>query len=150
MRKILKFISVILWMFVIYYLSSQNGSESSVTSFGFTQIIYDALKTLIPNYSIDAQYFLIHYVPFIRKLAHFSEFFILGVLMLLLIKEFRSKHPYILSSILCFIYACSDEIHQLFIENRYCSFKDVMIDTCGAIIGIYICYIVYKKWKKSV
>ena len=36
----------------------------------------------------------------------------------------------------CFLYACTDELHQYFVPGRACRFKDVMIDTAGAFTGI--------------
>lgn len=36
------------------------------------------------------------------------------------------------------IYACTDEIHQLFVPGRSGQFRDVMIDSLGAFIGILI------------
>jgi VanZ family protein len=38
-----------------------------------------------------------------------------------------------------FLYACSDEIHQHFVDGRVAAFKDVLIDTAG---GICSCLIV--------
>ena len=42
------------------------------------------------------------------------------------------------------LYACTDEIHQLFIQGRAGQLKDVLIDTIGSLTGIYI-YKVVKK-----
>ena len=47
---------------------------------------------------------------------------------------------------LSFLYACSDEFHQFFIAGRSAQFTDVMIDTCGALIGQTLSHISIKKW----
>jgi VanZ family protein len=36
---------------------------------------------------------------------------------------------------LAFLYAMTDEFHQLFTPGRTASFSDVLIDTCGAMLG---------------
>ena len=45
-----------------------------------------------------------------------------------------------------FLYACSDEMHQLFIGGRAGQFTDVLIDTCGGCLTI-IFYDVLTKLK---
>ena len=148
MRKMIKYCTVVLWMGLISFLSFQNGDVSTVTSSGVSWMIYHFIKTLIPSISISVDDFVLQYMPFIRKMAHFGEFLILGVLIFLLIIEYKTKRPHILSIVICFVYAIFDEIHQYFVPNRYCSLKDIMIDTSGAIVGILLCYTIYKKWKK--
>lgn len=39
---------------------------------------------------------------------------------------------------LCILYSCTDEFHQLFINGRSGSFRDVLIDTIGILIGTYL------------
>jgi len=40
--------------------------------------------------------------------------------------------------LLSFLYACSDEFHQTFVPGRAGQFKDVLIDTAGALIGLIV------------
>ena len=40
-----------------------------------------------------------------------------------------------------YLYATSDEFHQMFSNGRTASPKDVCIDTLGVLFGIGICYI---------
>lgn len=85
----------------------------------------------------------------IRKLAHFTEFAVLGVISYLNIKDlFKNRHV-IFSLIFCALYAASDEIHQLFVPGRYCAVLDMGIDTCGALLGILLMHLISKKWKKD-
>ncbi|MBE5874320.1 MAG: VanZ family protein, partial [Lachnospiraceae bacterium] len=35
--------------------------------------------------------------------------------------------------------AAADEIHQLFVPDRWGSFADVLLDTCGGAFGVLIC-----------
>ena len=41
-------------------------------------------------------------------------------------------------SLICFLYACSDEIHQSFISGRDGNFLDVIIDSIGYLFGIFL------------
>ena len=42
----------------------------------------------------------------------------------------------------CFLYACSDELHQHFTPGRACMFTDVLIDTGGALTGMLMSLII--------
>jgi VanZ family protein len=86
--------------------------------------------------------------PF-RKVMHLSEYTILCILMINALYQsgLRNKKLYLISIFLCFIYACTDEIHQLY-RARTGEFKDVLIDTLGALIGIIICLIINKIYTK--
>jgi len=80
------------------------------------------------------------------SLAHFSIYFLLGFISSSLLKEFNFslKKIIYISLIFCFLYACSDELHQLFISDRYGSINDVFIDFSGAFFGSLIYnYIIY-------
>jgi len=85
----------------------------------------------------------------IRKLAHLFEFFILGVLMINYLKNYNIKNYILISIAICFIYACTDEIHQLFIPGRDGNIKDIFIDTIGSFIGI-MSYKYCKKYTKMI
>lgn len=72
-----------------------------------------------------------------RKLAHFTEYFILGILVLLTFTSFDNKNIYLMI-LFCFLYAYTDEIHQLFVLGRDGNFIDVLIDTSGSICSIIL------------
>ena len=52
-------------------------------------------------------------------------------------KEYNIKDTIIVSLLICIIYALTDEIHQLFIVNRSCELRDVLIDMIGVLIGYF-------------
>lgn len=81
----------------------------------------------------------------VRKTAHFSIYTCLGALLYTFSKTFKGKEKAkVFASIaLAFLYACSDELHQHFVPGRSCEFRDVCIDTCGAIFGILIVFLIY-------
>jgi VanZ family protein len=68
----------------------------------------------------------------LRKGAHMSEYAILGVLLL---RALGRELPALAVGI---GYAISDEIHQHFVRGRHASPVDVLIDTIGLAIGVFI------------
>ena len=70
----------------------------------------------------------------LRKLAHFTEFALLGACLCWLATMLGTKFPI---PLLCgFLVACTDEIIQCFIPDRGPAFTDVLIDTAGVAVGI--------------
>ena len=48
------------------------------------------------------------------------------------------------------LYAATDEIHQLFVPNREGKFADVIIDTAGALLGIFLVWFIGRVSRKFV
>lgn len=80
----------------------------------------------------------------VRKMAHFSVYTCLGILLYLFMKTFEisNRKKVLISIALAFLYACSDEIHQLFVGGRSGEFRDVCIDSCGAGFGVCLVWII--------
>ncbi|MBS6025319.1 MAG: VanZ family protein [Paeniclostridium sordellii] len=131
----------IIWMGLIYYMSNQPATISSSQSGGFINmlsnlpIIGNTIKELM---KIGIAEFLI------RKSAHMFLYFMLAILIYMVFKNINNIKVYIYSLTGCFIYACTDEIHQLFITGRSGEFKDVLVDTLGAIIGLLLVFMINK------
>lgn len=134
---------------MIFMLSHQPGADSTVTSNGVAVLIFNILNYIFKNIGMSEEVFLVRYIPIIRKLAHFTEFAILGILLESSLHDYKIKNTISISVLVGFIYACSDEIHQLFVVNRYCSFNDVMIDVSGVFVGVILCHFIYVKWIKK-
>lgn len=135
-KKIISIILLIIWCLVIYYFSSSAGSSSGSLS-----------KSIITNIlciSENSHYFnTIHLL--VRKVAHFSEYAILGVITLNVLKQFNIKSFLGLYAIsFCLLYAMFDEYHQTFINGRNGSIIDVLIDLSGVLV-VYLIYILIKK-----
>lgn len=135
MKKIKYFIPSIFLMILIFMFSHQTGSESSGLSSQIVLWIQTYLHIPISELIV-------------RKAAHMSEY---ALLTLTLIYGFYKNHYpiqkiMIYSLIGTFLYACSDEMHQLFIGGRAGQFTDVLIDTCGGCLTI-IFYDVLTKLK---
>lgn len=77
----------------------------------------------------------------IRKLAHFSEYACMGILVYALWSQWlkQGRRLYLLTVAWVFLSAAADEFHQLFVPGRYGSFWDVCLDTCGGAFGLLLC-----------
>jgi len=134
-KKIIKWFLVIAWMVLIFCFSNQPGNESSKNN-EFVVYIFNLLGINLNSILGDLTNFLI------RKAAHFTEYFILALLVLnVVVEEFTFKKGIIISVIAVFLYACTDEFHQSFVPGRACLFRDVMIDTSGGAFAMIIKYL---------
>lgn len=103
---------VFLWMGVIFYFSS--------------------IPDLTPGFEKYSTNVLI------SKLAHITEYAILAFLLSRLfrksVRELFSDNLQMILQIVFFVallYAVSDEYHQLFVQGREGTFRDIMIDSIG-------------------
>lgn len=135
MKKIIKLLLIIIWLLVIFLFSNQDGSTSTSLTNGILE------KYL---FFVDSDIFFM----IIRKMAHITEYFILGILVLNFINEFKIDKKIVVSILICFILASFDEFHQLFIPDRTGRLLDVFIDMIGASLGILILSLI-KNHKKQ-
>ena len=149
MKKSVKAILLFLWMGVIFFMSSQPQIESELTSNLVAELIFRICAFLSGGSQMDLSVFLERYLQPIRKLAHFSEFLILGMLVFSNLKEYMKKHLIIYALLFSSLYAVSDEFHQLFTEGRYCSFRDMLIDVSGALTGILLSHLIARSCRKK-
>ena len=100
-----------------------------------SRIIRPILEFLFPTASPETITF---YHGIIRKLAHFTEYAVLGFL------AFRGlvgrKYRFFFAALLVLIVAAIDETNQSFNPARTGSPIDVSIDVCGGLIAIVLCY----------
>lgn len=131
LQKFLAWLALLVWMGVIFYFSHQSGDASMQLSDG----ILDSFKSLFQNF---LDYHTLSYI--VRKIAHFTEYFILGLLIYHLVKQYRviSKTEIIWMILFCVIYAMSDEFHQVFIGGRSPKVFDVIIDSLGSSLSILL------------
>ena len=137
----LKGLLVLIWMIVIFSFSNQPAEESTKLSDGFiNNTIIKVYEIFNGEANIEKQEELISKFSYpIRKMAHFTIYFILGILVFIFLNQYiENKTIIIFSLLICFIYACTDEFHQYFVVGRYCSFFDVLIDSTGSLIAILL------------
>lgn len=149
-KKLIYTVLLIMLLLVIFLFSNQTANKSQSTSDKVASSIVDIVETVTKN-SIkkDKRKSIIENTRFlVRKTAHFTLYFILGIIVYLLFTSYGVKKIVFYSIIFCFIYACSDEIHQLFLDGRTAKILDVCIDTCGSSLAV-ICLFHLQKFKKS-
>lgn len=162
---------LILTCIMIFDFSKQNGGTSGSLS-------RDIMKFIAEIFTKDEQK-IVKIIskgePILRKIAHFTVYTSLGVWAMCMMQTYfrKSKKMYnnntnnmndydmeaydkimkkrmLISIIIGFLYAISDEIHQSFIPNRSARAIDVFLDTLGATNGVLIIAIIvfiYKHYK---
>lgn len=122
--------------------SAMPGQESGKLS----GLVAEILQTLLPFLSLESDIAMF----ILRKIAHFSEFCALGVVLSWLFGMLtRSWGAHFLLSMGCGVLAaCVDEIIQIFSPGRYCSIVDVGIDSCGVLTGVLFLLLGYAVLKK--
>lgn len=138
-KKIISYLLLLFWMGVIFYLSNQTGSVSGTES---GHILYNILSFFHVS-NIDSVIEIIHNP--IRECMHAFEYFVLGILVMNVLSNNNIKNNIIIISVsLCFIYATTDEIHQVFVPNRTFEYLDIFLDLVGSLLGSYLFKIVKK------
>ncbi len=156
-KNIYKFLFIglaLCWMGIIFYFSHQTGDSSSKMSGKITDHI---IQCFVPNYenlsTIEQNKIFTNTSYIIRKLAHYSEYAVLGALLFLAVSRFTDRQSIQLgvSSVLGILYALSDEFHQSFVGGRSPMLKDVLIDSFGLLTMLFfICSIInFRKRKKK-
>ena len=147
--KTFRIVSVVLLlalMTTIFCLSAQEADESSSLSDGITVKIIAGFFPEFEDLSEIEQEEIIHDTTFyVRKLAHFSLYFLMGFLSFLTISSYKKIKlflKFLFSYLFSVLYAASDEIHQFFVPGRSCELRDVFIDSCGVILSLIIILIV--------
>lgn len=115
-----RWLTVVIWMIVIYYFSDQpNSAATTQQYFGDANLIA-------------------------RKIAHISEFAILTLLLNWSIsysEARQSKGFWFISLLLSLCYAIFDEWHQEYVPGRSASVFDVLIDSSGILFAIFVLYL---------
>ena len=121
-------------MSVIFCFSSQTATESSGVSVSFTAKMLSFLSSELSEETAHTIAVSIDF--FVRKLAHFTIYAVLGFLVRNLLIYAHTNRKIIFSVIVCAIYSITDEVHQIFVPGRAGRVYDVAIDTFGATTGV--------------
>lgn len=154
---VLSVIAVVLMCVFIFYMSNRPADESDEMSYG---VVYQIVGFVVPGYdqmTYDEQLYWQKQLNYpVRKTAHFMEYAMLGALvlnMLLQIEKARGRRHWAGSRNALFklgasawalstAYACTDEIHQLFVSGRTGKITDVLIDSSGVLLGVLIVVVI--------
>jgi VanZ family protein len=127
----------ILWMTIIFLGSSDMLSAEHTSRF-----LVPFLRWLDPQISFAA----LNAIQLgIRKLGHLTEYAILATLLWRALRggtrwQMKMSILFLVAVLACAIFAASDEFHQSFVPSRTSSPQDVMIDICGALLGLAVCW----------
>lgn len=132
----------------IFYNSSQSAVESTERSSPLTDWINGILAGFPIPFSVTEN--------FIRKLAHFTEYAILGTMLSVTYYLYllKIKTALIATLITGAAVAVIDEVIQLFPAGRSCQISDMLLDCCGvafasAIVMLTIRAVENKRRKKQ-
>ena len=133
-------------MCLIFMFSAQDADESSQLSY------HVGVKVLtIANETLDRGWTQRHIEHlseigqhYIRKTAHFSEYFLLAVSVAFPLYVYGVRGIWLVLSAggFCVAFACLDEYHQSFVDGRSPQKFDVFIDSCGVLLGVIITRII--------
>jgi VanZ family protein len=128
------------------------GSSDSSSYRHSTGLVEPLLHWLFPHMTQD-HIETIHHA--IRKCAHLTEYAVLGMLLWRAIRKPRPNDPRpwswreaLIAILIVFLYASTDEIHQIFVPTRTALVSDVFIDTSGAILGMLLLWFVRRQFKR--
>ncbi|MFZ1203788.1 MAG: VanZ family protein [Candidatus Acidiferrales bacterium] len=119
------------WPALVWAVVISLFSTHLFTSENTSRIIIPVLHWLLPSASPDTLA-LMHHI--IRKCAHFTEYFVLSLLIFRGIRAGRhgTKLAWaVLAIVIVAGYASLDEFHQRFVPGRTPAVTDVLIDTTG-------------------
>ena len=131
MKRWILYIVLCLIVFFIWDNSLQNGG----TSDGFSLIFAKWIAPIANKLGFYGNIWALNRI--IRKLAHLTEFTILGGVLYVVLRR------YIEYGTVGIVIASLDEFIQLFSLGRSSQLSDVLIDTVGIIIGISVVKLTY-------
>lgn len=153
-QQLNRLLLIAIWMILIFAFSAQPAVESSRISDGISYRIIEQINRIThaqwTDVRIEKYAEAIHYP--IRKAAHMTEYAILALLVwnylnvVVWIRRVTGNKriwlQILLAEVVAFAYAATDEFHQTFVLGRSGEFKDVCIDSAGALLALIIVGIV--------
>ena len=135
----------LVWACVIFSLSADAFSSEHTASI-FLPIFHWLMPSLTPD-----QFYVIHF--YIRKSAHFTEYFIFCVLLFRGVRAGRPgwRWTWALAALsIAAGYSALDEIHQAFVASRVASPWDSLLDSAGAFVATVTLFVWIRFRKPSV
>lgn len=158
--RVIAAVLAVMWMFRIFSFSSAPATVSMQTS---RSVSYDLVSSVNELFKIGWDDDRVRGVAkeiekAVRKLAHMGEFAVLGALVGTACDAWRyAGQPGaaddslirrcirgIAALLICLVYACSDELHQTFVDGRSGEVRDVCIDMGGALISLLLIAIIVR------
>lgn len=146
-RKAVCIFLSILWASVIFSFSAKNSVDSVKESRSAGKFICSILVPEFNEMPEERQYEIAGEIDYpVRKLAHATEYTVLGILLAGAVYDTGRKRFYniIVPYIIGTLYAVTDEVHQYFVPGRSCRAVDIFIDSMGVLFGILILCVIIK------
>lgn len=129
-------VAFVCWVAFIWGHSLVQGPQSTAES----GLVVSLLRPLFEGVGIvdpDLMSFIV------RKVAHFSEYAVLGVLARGLVTSLREEGsaPRFPVTVVAALVPVADECLQLFVPGRSGRLQDVLIDLCGMLFGFALCWV---------
>lgn len=137
MKRWILYIVLCLIVFFIWDNSLQNGG----TSDGFSLIFAKWIAPIANKLGFYGNIWALNRI--IRKLAHLTEFTILGGVLNVVLRRYIEYGTVVKTIVVGIVIASLDEFIQLFSLGRSSQLSDVLIDTVGIIIGISVVKLTY-------
>ncbi len=169
--KIVVSLSATIFLVLLYCLIFSFSEQDGDTSGGFSRMISEKCVEIWnaiahKNWSeMIIQSWAEYFEHPIRKIAHFCEYAVMAGLLFCIWypwvgfygntrngltgkRRFWKRIPLLARIIIpwVFVSAAFDEIHQLFVPDRYGNFADVLLDTAGGCFGLICCIYGVKIW----
>lgn len=142
----MRYAPLFLWIAVIFYLSSGQGSMTETSRF-----IRPFLIFLFPD---AGEQTIAVYHGYIRKLAHITVYAALAFFAFRAFssstKQFIKNSWFAVSLLLVFSVASLDEFNQSFLASRTGSFYDVLLDAFGGLTMLSGLYLWQKREHKPI
>ncbi len=152
---------LLVWMAVIYHFSSEPYSKQNLRPwlkqefsdkrinqlFSESKIQYNGKEVSIRK---SGTWGFVEF--FIRKAAHLFVYGVLAILIARLLHRGlgqRKLAVYVTVILASALFAGLDEFHQSFVSQRTAAIEDVILDTCGALLGTAMYYFFLKILQKS-
>ena len=135
------------WMVMIFGFSAQSGEESGGLSSIISRPVTNAIAAWWENSDPEELYLQVDSI--VRNAAHFTEYAILGFLLMMALQKFGHIHWWLPLS-LGTVYAILDEWHQAYSPGRVSDPIDVLIDACGVFCGVMITHFIINRRGKYV
>jgi VanZ family protein len=130
--RLRRYLPLVAWMAFIFFASTGNFSAANTSVF-----IRPVVLWFFPDIS-NERLMAIHFI--IRKLAHFTEYAILGLLAARAFIESSQaglrRYWFFDGLVLITLYALTDEFHQSFVASRTASIYDSLIDISGGLAAL--------------
>lgn len=137
MKRCILYILLGLIVFFIWDNSMQTGGSSD----GFSIFFAEAFAPIVNKLGFHGNIWTMNRI--IRKLAHLTEFTILGSVLYTILRRYITYGTVIKTIALGILIASLDEFIQLFSPGRSSQLSDILIDTIGVILGILLVKLVY-------